>query len=101
MDSNKHVGNETRTFPLTLWDYERWCCVYEPLSDGFGRLVVYSGSDAVLEMPRVSQLDAEDRAIRLRMLAQLATNRLAGFGGGAMKPQGAKHGAALECFSRG
>ena len=61
---------------VALWDYERWHCVYVPLVNGFGRLVVYSGDQPVLEMPKVSEEDAEDRAIGLRMLAQLATNRL-------------------------
>ena len=46
---------------LTLWHYERWHCVYEPFSDAFGRLVVYSGEDALLEMPRVAQEDATGR----------------------------------------
>jgi hypothetical protein len=63
---------------LTLWHYERWHCVYEPFSDAFGRLVVYSGQDALLEMPKVAQEDATARATGLRALAQLATFRMGG-----------------------
>lgn len=63
---------------LVLWRYERWRCVYHPVSDTLGRLVVYSDDEPVLEIVNVISEDAQPRATGLRVLTQLATNRLSG-----------------------
>ena len=67
---------------LPMWRYERWRCVYEPESESAGKLVVYSEEEPVLELLRVPARDARGRALALRALTQLATNRLSGSGEG-------------------
>ena len=72
---------DTMSSPL-MWRYERWRCEYEPASGDTGRLVVYSEDEPVLELLSVPAADSHARALALRALTVLATNRLSGSGEG-------------------
>ena len=65
---------------LLMWHHDRWRCIYEPISESVGKLVVYSLEEPVLQLVKVSNGEAPARATALWALTRLATSRLSGRG---------------------
>jgi hypothetical protein len=67
-----------RNDPVLMWQFKEWRCQYEPDSQLTGRLVVYIGAEAIVDVKSSAGPDAQARALRLREIAYLTHLRSQG-----------------------